>query len=202
MGKLKHIVLSGVSLLDHGIRYFDSWSQHMINEFGSEIEPHLEDIRLQAIEIHPSEGNSRAAKFPMRGKSLFMKRNVLVVDNEPNIVLSLKFLIAQHGYEVRTAACGDAALQAMNEQVPDLILMDSRLTCPDGYEVCQRIRTTPEWKDIPVILLTANRDDAEMQKGLAFGVVDYLTKPFATHELVTKVRGAFKMQHSQGPGPF
>lgn len=117
-----------------------------------------------------------------------MTRNVLVVDDEPNIVLSLKFLINQQGYEVRTAGSGEEALKALSERVPDLILLDIMMPKPDGYEVCQKIRATPEWKDIPVIMLTAKGRDVEKQKGLAMGADDYITKPFATHELVAKVR--------------
>lgn len=121
-----------------------------------------------------------------------MTRNVLIVDDEPNIVLSLKFLIAQQGYEVRAAYSGEEALQSLRAQVPDLILLDVMMPKPDGYEVCQKIRATPEWKDIPVIMLTAKGRDVERQKGLAMGADDYITKPFATHELVSKVRAMLK----------
>lgn len=117
-----------------------------------------------------------------------MTRNVLVVDDEPNIVLSIKFLINQQGYAVRTASNGEEALQELSRQIPDLILLDIMMPKPDGYEVCQKIRATPEWKDIPVIMLTAKGRDVEKQKGLAMGADDYITKPFATHELVAKVR--------------
>ena len=120
-----------------------------------------------------------------------MTRTVLIVDDEPNIVLSLKFLISQQGYEVRTAASGEEALQSLKEQVPDLVLLDIMMPKPDGYEVCQTIRSTPEWKDIPVIMLTAKGRDVERQKGFAMGADDYFTKPFATNELVTKVRAIF-----------
>ncbi|HHO47266.1 MAG TPA: response regulator [Desulfobacteraceae bacterium] len=117
-----------------------------------------------------------------------MTRHVLIVDDEPNIVLSLKFLINQQGYEVRTAGSGEEALQALAEKIPDLILLDVMMPKPDGYEICQRIRSTPAWKDIPVIMLTAKGRDVEKQKGLAMGADDYITKPFATHELIAKVR--------------
>ncbi|RJX19840.1 MAG: response regulator [Desulfobulbus sp.] len=117
-----------------------------------------------------------------------MSRTVLIVDDEPNIVLSIKFLINQQGYEVRTAGNGEEALQELRRQIPDLILLDIMMPKPDGYEVCQLIRSTPEWKDIPVIMLTAKGRDVEKQKGLAMGADDYITKPFATHELVAKVR--------------
>jgi CheY-like chemotaxis protein len=192
MGRLKDIVLAGASLLDQGIRDFEPWSQRMIQDFGPEIEPYLEDIRINALEIHAPDATYRSAKSQKRGRRLFMTRNVLIVDDEPNIVLSLKFLIAQQGYEVRTAASGEGALQALSEQIPDLILLDVMMPKPDGYEVCQKIRATPEWKDIPVIMLTAKGRDVERQKGFAMGADDYITKPFATHELVSKVRAMLK----------
>jgi len=188
MGRLKHIVLEGVSLLDQGITEFDSWSEEMVRKFGADIEPYLEDIMLNAQEIHSFYATNQPVETKKLGRRLFMTHNVLVVDDEPNIVLSLKFLISQQGYEVRTASSGEEALQALNEQVPDLILLDIMMPKPDGYEVCQKIRATPEWKDIAVIMLTAKGRDVEKQKGFAMGADDYITKPFSTQELVAKVR--------------
>jgi DNA-binding response OmpR family regulator len=83
-------------------------------------------------------------------------------------------------------------LQALAERVPDLILLDVMMPKPDGYEVCQKIRATPEWKDIPVIMLTAKSRDIEKEKGFAMGADDYITKPFATKELVAKVKAFLK----------
>jgi len=117
-----------------------------------------------------------------------MSRNVLVVDDEPNIVISITFLMKQKGYEVRTASNGEEALQALNEKVPDLILLDVMMPKPDGYEVCQIIRATAKWKDIPVIMLTAKGREVEREKGFAMGADDYITKPFSTQELVAKVQ--------------
>lgn len=126
-----------------------------------------------------------------------MTHDVLVVDDEPNIVLSLKFLISQQGYEVRTAGNGEEALRALEEKIPDLILLDIMMPKPDGYEVCQKIRATPEWKEIPVIMLTAKGRDVEKQKGFAMGADDYITKPFATQELVSKVRAMLKEKNNR-----
>lgn len=117
-----------------------------------------------------------------------MSRSVLVVDDEPNIVLSIKFLMKQKGYEVRTASNGAEALAALHDQVPDLILLDVMMPKPDGYEVCQKIRATAQWRDIPVIMLTAKGREVEREKGFAMGADDYITKPFATQELVAKVQ--------------
>lgn len=194
MGRLKHILLAGASLLDQGITDFESWSKKMIQEFGPEIEPHLEDIMANALEIHAPQPTRRTAKTRKRRRGIFMTRTVLIVDDEPNIVLSLKFLVSQQGYEVRTAGNGEEALQSLREKVPDLVLLDIMMPKPDGYEVCQIIRSTPEWKEIPVIMLTAKGRDVERQKGLAMGADDYITKPFATNELVTKVRAMIEKE--------
>jgi DNA-binding response OmpR family regulator len=117
-----------------------------------------------------------------------MAKNILLVDDEPNIVLSLEFLMKRAGYGVQTAADGDAALEAIREQPPDLILLDVNIPKRDGFDVCQTIRANPEWNDIPIIMLTAKGRDVEREKGLALGADDYVTKPFATQEVVDKVR--------------
>ena len=117
-----------------------------------------------------------------------MAKFVLIVDDEPNIVLSLEFLMKKEGYEVRSVANGAEAMQAITEKPPDLILLDVMMPRKDGYEVCQELRATPSWKDINIIMLTAKGRDVEREKGLALGANDYITKPFSTQELVEKVK--------------
>ncbi len=117
-----------------------------------------------------------------------MSKSVLIVDDEPNIVLSLEFLMQQAGFAVRTAAGGEEALQAMEAAPPDLVLLDVNMPKIDGYQVCERIRADPRWKDVRVVMLTAKGRDIEREKGLAMGADDYVTKPFATQEIVQKVR--------------
>ncbi len=117
-----------------------------------------------------------------------MAKYVLVVDDEPNIVLSLEFLMKKEGYEVQSAANGEEAMQAIGKKTPDLILLDVMMPRKDGYEVCQELRANPAWKDIKIIMLTAKGRDVEREKGLALGADDYITKPFATQEVVEKIR--------------
>jgi DNA-binding response OmpR family regulator len=112
-----------------------------------------------------------------------MTRSVLIVDDEPNIVLSLEVLMNRAGFEVRVARDGEAALKAMEEKIPDLVLLD--------VDICQMIRTKPEWKDVRVIMLTARGREVEREKGIALGADDYITKPFSTRELVGQVRKLF-----------
>ncbi len=117
-----------------------------------------------------------------------MPHSVLVVDDEPNIVLSLEFLMEQAGFDVRVARDGEAALKAMELSVPDLVLLDVMLPKRDGYDLCQIIRGNPDWEEVRIIMLTAKGRDIERDKGIALGADDYITKPFSTRELIERVR--------------
>ena len=116
-----------------------------------------------------------------------MSRSVLVVDDEPNIVLSLEFIMKQAGFEVRVARNGDEALAAIEASPPDLVLLDVMMPNRDGYDVCQTIRANPAWKGIHIIMLTAKGRDIEREKGMALGADDYITKPFSTREVIARV---------------
>jgi DNA-binding response OmpR family regulator len=117
-----------------------------------------------------------------------MSKYVLIVDDAPNIVLSLEFLMKKEGYDVRSVSNGEEAMEAIAEKVPDLVLLDVMMPRKDGYEVCQELRAKTDWNDIKIIMLTAKGRDVEREKGLALGANDYVTKPFATQELVRKVK--------------
>jgi len=114
--------------------------------------------------------------------------SILVVDDEPNIVLSLEFLLKQAGFRVRTVANGEAALAAIAQEPPDLVLLDVMIPGRDGYAVCQEIRSNPAWRDMRIIMLTAKGGDIQREKGLSLGADEYVTKPFSTRELVERVR--------------
>jgi DNA-binding response OmpR family regulator len=117
-----------------------------------------------------------------------MAKYVLIVDDAPNIVLSLEFLMKKEGYDVYSVSNGKEAMAAIGEKIPDLILLDVMMPKKDGYEVCQELRANPDWQNIKIIMLTAKGRDVEREKGLALGADDYVTKPFATQELVKKVK--------------
>ena len=117
-----------------------------------------------------------------------MTRTVLLVDDEPNIILSLQFLIEQAGYEARVARDGEAALKAIEEHKPDLVLLDVMLPKRDGFDVCERIRANPAWKNIRIVMLTAKGRDSEREKGLALGADAYITKPFSTREAMEQIK--------------
>ena len=117
-----------------------------------------------------------------------MARTVLLVDDEPNIVLSLEFVMRQAGYDVRVAHDGEAALAAIRQSPPDLVLLDVMMPKRDGFDVCQTIRANPAWRDMRILLLTAKGRETEREKGMALGADDYVTKPFSTREVVHKVK--------------
>jgi len=117
-----------------------------------------------------------------------MPSSVLVVDDEPNIVISLEFLMKEAGFDVRVARDGEAALRAVEERVPDLVLLDVMIPKRDGYDVCQTIRANPDWKDVRIIMLTAKGREVEREKGIALGADDYITKPFSTREVMDRVK--------------
>ncbi len=117
-----------------------------------------------------------------------MRSKVLIVDDEPNILISLEFLMSQAGYETRSAETGEQALAELDAFQPDLILLDVMLPGIDGFEICQRVRQAPAWSHIKIVMLTAKGRDVEVAKGLALGANAYITKPFSTRALVSEVQ--------------
>jgi two-component system, OmpR family, alkaline phosphatase synthesis response regulator PhoP len=115
-----------------------------------------------------------------------LKRRVLIVDDEPNIVMSLEFLMRKSGFETSVARDGDAALAEVERFRPDLLLLDAMMPHRDGFEVCQQLRASG-WTDLKIVMLTAKGRETEIAKGLAVGADAYVTKPFSTRELVDRV---------------
>ena len=117
-----------------------------------------------------------------------MGKKILIADDEPNIVISLEFLMKQKGYVVRVVNDGEAALAAVAEFAPDLILLDVMMPRMSGYDLCQKLRENPAWQGIRVIMLSAKGRDVEVTKGMAVGADAYVTKPFSTKDLLARVR--------------
>jgi len=113
---------------------------------------------------------------------------ILIVDDEPNIVLALELLMKKEGFEVHAVDDGEKAIHAVGEFRPDLVLLDIMMPKMDGYEVCQRIRADASLKSVRIIMLTAKGREVEKEKGLALGVDLYISKPFSTREVVSKVK--------------
>lgn len=118
-----------------------------------------------------------------------MPHKVLIADDEPNIVISLEFLMDQEGYEVSVARDGDEALAQMAAFQPDLVLLDVMLPSRNGFEVCQKIRENSAWDNVKVVMLSAKGRDLDVTKGMSLGANAYITKPFSTKDLMERVRG-------------
>ena len=116
-----------------------------------------------------------------------MGKKVLIVDDEPNIVAALEYLLQRKGYEIRIAADGEEALRQVQSFAPDLVLLDVMMPRQSGYEVCQRIRERPEWSAVRIVMLSAKGREAEVSKGLSLGADLYITKPFSNAELVARI---------------
>ena len=117
-----------------------------------------------------------------------MEKKVLIAEDEPNIAVSLEYLMQQSGYEFQIVTNGIDALRAAWEFRPDLVLLDIMLPLKNGFEVCQSMRETPELSRVKIVMLTAKGRDTELAKGLALGADAYITKPFATRELLETVK--------------
>lgn len=116
-----------------------------------------------------------------------MPKKILIADDEPNIVISLEFLMRHNGYEVKTASDGEEALRQLDSFKPDLILLDIMLPLRNGFEVCQKIRENPDSSSVKIVMLTAKGREVEVNKGLTLGADLYITKPFATKDLLANV---------------
>ena len=117
-----------------------------------------------------------------------MSTRVLIVDDEPIIVISLEFLLKREGYTVTVARDGEAGLAAIRDQHPDLVVLDVMMPKLDGFAVLQAVRADPQLAATRILMLSAKGREAEQHKGLELGADAYMTKPFSTHELIAKVR--------------
>jgi DNA-binding response OmpR family regulator len=117
-----------------------------------------------------------------------MAHKILIVDDEPNIVISLEFLMKKEGFEIAIATDGEEALAKVASFSPDLMLLDVMMPKKSGFEVCEALRADPANANLQIVMLTAKGRDTEVAKGLAIGADAYVTKPFSTKELVAKVK--------------
>jgi DNA-binding response OmpR family regulator len=127
-----------------------------------------------------------------------MSSKILIADDEPAIVTALEFLLRRSGYEVEIARDGDEALRLAEAMRPDLVLLDVMMPVKSGYEVCWRLREQPELRDVKIIILSARGRDAEVAKGLTVGADVYVTKPFSTRDLMSRIRALLK-HHPSAP---
>jgi len=120
------------------------------------------------------------------------RENVLVVDDERDILELVKYNLDKEGYTVTTVASGEDALLATRSKLPDLIVLDLMLPGVDGLEVCRRLKADPKTSGIPIVMLTAKGDEADVVTGLELGAADYVTKPFSPKVLTARIRAVLR----------
>jgi len=126
-----------------------------------------------------------------------MGKRILVAEDEPNIVISLDFLLKEAGHDVSIARDGEEALRLIREVRPDLIVLDIMLPLVNGFEICHRIREDPALRETTkVLMLTARGRQSEVARGLEAGANAYMTKPFATKELLRAVAELLRTDHA------
>ncbi len=117
---------------------------------------------------------------------------ILIVEDEEALATLLEYNLAKESFEVAVAADGEEALLKIDEEAPDLVILDWMLPKVSGIEVCRRLRAKPETRNLPIIMLTARSEEADRIRGLETGADDYLTKPFSTNELIARVRAVLR----------
>lgn len=118
---------------------------------------------------------------------LCVRKKILVCDDDPLLLDLVQFKLAARGYDSTAARDGGEAMAALAEQVPDAVVLDAMMPVLDGYEVLRRIRENPGFAEIPVIMLTARRQEQDVLSALELGANDYMVKPFSPEELVVRL---------------
>ncbi|MEQ1553136.1 MAG: response regulator [Ferruginibacter sp.] len=113
---------------------------------------------------------------------------ILVVDDDPYILMSLEFLMKKNGYEVMVARNGNEAMEMLNLSVPDIVLLDIMMPDVNGYDICKYIKSNKKLKEIKVIFMSAKTRDSDIKKGYDLGAALYIKKPFSTRELVSNIK--------------
>jgi two-component system alkaline phosphatase synthesis response regulator PhoP len=120
------------------------------------------------------------------------RQTILVVDDEEDILELLRFNLSKEGYQIFCVPSGEEALKFARAKVPDLMLLDIMLPGIDGLEVCRRLKADAATKGIPIVMLTAKGEEADIVTGLELGADDYMTKPFSRKVLVARVRSVLR----------
>lgn len=128
------------------------------------------------------------------------KPTIMVVDDEEDILELLEYNLSREGYEVICAATGEDALAIADSQTPGLVILDLMLPGVDGLEVCQRLKANSKTEQIPVIMLTAKGEEADIVAGLELGADDYVAKPFSPKVLIARIRTVLRRKSRQQPG--
>ena len=127
------------------------------------------------------------------------KGRILVVEDDEDILQLLKYNLAKEGYQVTGAASGEEALKVLKSNVPDLVLLDLMLPGIDGLEVCRLLKREAKTSQVPIIMLTAKGEEADIVTGLELGADDYITKPFSPRVLLARVRTVLRRRQAEPP---
>jgi len=126
------------------------------------------------------------------------KGKILVVEDEEDILELIRFNLGKEGYDALGVATGEAALKAARDAKPDLVLLDLMLPGIDGLEVCRELKKDPRTESIPVVMLTAKGEEADIVTGLELGADDYITKPFSPRILLARIKAVLRRKAQQG----
>lgn len=114
-------------------------------------------------------------------------KKILVVDDDPYILMSLEFLMKKNGYDVMVARNGTEALDIVEKQLPDIVLLDIMMPDVDGYEICKHIKASKKLKNAKVVFMSAKTKEVDIKKGYDLGASLYITKPFSTREMMKQI---------------
>jgi len=129
------------------------------------------------------------------------KERILVVEDDEDIQQLLKYNLAKEGYQVTGAASGEEAIKVLKSNLPDLVLLDLMLPGIDGLEVCRLLKREARTSQVPIIMLTAKGEEADIVTGLELGADDYITKPFSPRVMLARVRTALRRLQAEPPAP-
>ncbi|MEZ5360342.1 MAG: response regulator transcription factor [Candidatus Zixiibacteriota bacterium] len=127
------------------------------------------------------------------------RANVLVVEDEKDILELVTYNLTREGFQVRGVESGEAAMTAIKDTTPDLVLLDLMLPGADGFDVCRFIKNRPDTKNTPIIMMTAKGEESDIVTGLELGADDYVTKPFSPRVLIARVRAVLRRQAEEPP---
>lgn len=122
------------------------------------------------------------------------KKKILVVDDDPYILMSLEFLMQKNGFSVMVARNGMEAFELIEQHLPDLILLDIMMPDVDGYSICTTLKSNPQWKHIHVVFLSAKTREVDVKKGLELGASLYISKPFSTRDLMKQIKSILLLE--------
>lgn len=133
----------------------------------------------------------------LTGESHMPRIHVLVIDDEPDILELVRYNLSKHGYEVTCVLSGEEALATLKSTQADIVVLDLMLPGLDGLEVCKVLKQNPLTTDIPIVMLTARAEDADVVTGLELGADDYLTKPFSPRVLLARIKAVLRREQGE-----